>query len=87
MRRLWTRERRRCRGGPWRYQPPGLINGHLGAQCGMPGRGRECEVTVEVKASVSLSGASDIDETLSFTGSRVSSLKETCVHMPAMPGL
>ncbi len=65
----------------------GLINGHLGVQCGMLGRGRECEVTVGVKASISLSGASDIDEMLSFIESRVSSLKETCVHMPAMPGL
>lgn len=65
----------------------GLINGHLGVQRGMLGRGRECEVTVEVKASGALSGASDSDETLSFTESRGSSLRETCVHMPATPGL
>lgn len=65
----------------------GLINGHLGVQRGMLGRGRECEVTVGVKASGSVSGASGSDETLSFTESRGSSLKETCVHIPAMPGL
>lgn len=33
----------------------GLINGHLGVQRGMLGRWRECRVTVEVKASCSLS--------------------------------
>lgn len=54
---------------------------------GMLGRGRECEVTVEVKASGSLSGASDSDGALGFAESRGACVRETCVCMLAMPGL
>lgn len=62
----------RRRGGEWRsvtVPAAGLINGHLGVQRGMLGRGRECGVSVEVKESSSLSAASDSDETPSFTAS------------------
>lgn len=65
----------------------GMINGNLGVKCGMLGRGREVNITVEIKASSSLSAASDSDGTLGFAESRGSSLKEICVHMPAMHGL
>lgn len=61
-----------------------LINGHLGVQRGMLGRGRECEVGIEVKASGSLSVASDSDEMLSFTESRDSSKKETSTCHPRL---
>lgn len=49
--------------------------------------GGECEVAAEVKATGSLSGASDSDEALGFAESRSSSMIETCVRMPAMSGL
>lgn len=41
MRRLWTRQRRRRLSGKSMTVPAaGLINGHLGVQRGMLGRGR-----------------------------------------------
>lgn len=53
--------------GPWRYQPRAWLMDTW--VCGMAcwGRRRECGVRVEVKASSSLSTASDSDETLGFT--------------------